>query len=69
MVRPSNLGSVSLCVRSAERNDILDVVHGLDGSLSIGLLSVADKSETTAAAGVTVLDDDLWIGSGGFMRW
>jgi hypothetical protein len=50
------------------RDDILNVVHGLDGSIGIGLLSVANESETAAAAGITVLDDDLWIGSDGFVR-
>jgi len=36
----------------------LDVVHGSDSSLSVGLLAVTDETETTAAASVTVLDDD-----------
>ena len=39
--------------------NILNVVHGVDGSLGIGLLAVTDKAKATAAASVTVLDDDL----------
>ena len=39
--------------------NILNVVHGVDGSIGIGLLAVADKAKATAAASVTVLDDDL----------
>jgi hypothetical protein len=37
----------------------LNVVHGGDGSLSIGLLGVADETKATAATSVTILDDDL----------
>jgi len=36
----------------------LDVVHGSDSSLGVGLLAVTDEAETTAATSVTVLDDD-----------
>lgn len=39
--------------------NILNVVHGVDGSISISLLSITDESEATAATGVTILDDDL----------
>jgi hypothetical protein len=39
--------------------NLLNVVHGSDSSLSVGLLAVTDETETTAAASVTVLDDDL----------
>jgi hypothetical protein len=39
--------------------NLLDVVHGSDSSLSVGLLAVTDEAETTAAASVTVLDNDL----------
>jgi len=36
----------------------LNVVHGSNGSFSIGLLTITDKAETTTAASVTILDDD-----------
>jgi len=36
----------------------LNVVHGSDGSIGIGLLAVANETETTAASGITVLDYD-----------
>ena len=39
--------------------NILNVIHGVDGSLGIGLLTVADETEASAATSVTVLDDDL----------
>lgn len=39
--------------------NILDVVHGSNGSVGISLLAVTDESETTAAAGIAVLDNDL----------
>ena len=39
--------------------NILNVVHGIDGSLGIGLLTVADETEASAATSVTVLDNDL----------
>jgi hypothetical protein len=37
----------------------LNVVHGGDGSLGISFLGVSNESETTATAGVAILDDDL----------
>jgi hypothetical protein len=37
----------------------LDVVHGSDRRLGISLLGVTDESETTAAASISVLDDNL----------
>lgn len=39
--------------------NILNVVHGGDSSIGISLLAVADETESTAAATVAVLDDDL----------
>lgn len=39
--------------------DILDVVHGSNGSISVSILGVTDESEATAAAGIAVLDNDL----------
>jgi hypothetical protein len=39
--------------------NILNVVHGGDSSIGIGLLAVADEAEATAAATVAILDDDL----------
>lgn len=36
----------------------LDVVHCVNGSVSISLLSIANESEATAATGVTVLNND-----------
>jgi hypothetical protein len=44
--------SITIC-------DSLDVVHGGDSSIGLSLLLVADESEATATAGVTVLDDNL----------
>lgn len=41
------------------RMDPLDVVHGSNGIISIGIVGVADESKTTGTAGVSVLDDDL----------
>jgi hypothetical protein len=38
---------------------LLLVVHGVHGVGSIIVGSVADETETTAAAGITVLDDGL----------
>jgi hypothetical protein len=35
------------------------VVHVCDGGVSLGVLGEANKAETTAATGVTVLDDNL----------
>jgi hypothetical protein len=61
MVRPSNLEWNQRCNTHSIyiADDILDVVHGADSSFSIGVLAVANETETTAAASVTVLDDDL----------
>jgi hypothetical protein len=39
--------------------NILNVVHGGDGSLSIGLLLITNETETTAPASVAVFDDNL----------
>jgi hypothetical protein len=38
---------------------LLDVIHLLDGSISLGILAEANETEATAAAGVTILHDDL----------
>ena len=51
-----------------EKGDILNVVHGSNGSVSISHLSVTDESEATAAAGIAVLDNDLERWSGGVLR-
>lgn len=40
-------------------SNLLDIVHGGDSSLGIGITSISDKAESTATASVTVLDDDL----------
>lgn len=37
----------------------LDVVHLLDGLVGISLRGVADETESTAAAGIAVLNHDL----------
>jgi hypothetical protein len=39
--------------------NVLNIVHGADGSLGIGLLTVADETEASATTSVAVLDDDL----------
>lgn len=44
------------------RGDLLDVVHRRDGLLGIIFVGIADKAETSAAAGITVLDDHLDTG-------
>lgn len=38
---------------------VLDIVHGGDGSLGISFLHVSHKTEATAAAGISILDDHL----------
>lgn len=45
---------------SRGRKFILDIVHGGDGTLGIRFLGVSDKAEAAAAAGVSILDHDLW---------
>lgn len=40
-------------------SNLLDVVHSGDGSLSIGVTAISDKTEAAATTSVTVLDDDL----------
>ena len=42
-----------------EEKPVLNIVHGRNGVLRIAFLSVADEAESTAAASVSVLDDDL----------
>lgn len=37
---------------------LLNVVHSGDGCISIGIAAITDKSETTGAASISVLDDD-----------
>jgi hypothetical protein len=59
MVRPSNLVRDQHCQIATSVADLLNVVHGGDRSVGISLLAVSDESKSTAAAGVTVLDDDL----------
>lgn len=39
--------------------DVLDIVHGTDSSIGILLLGVTDETEATAAASITVLDNNL----------
>jgi hypothetical protein len=41
------------------RENLLDVVHGGDRGIGFGVLSEANEAETTTAASVSVLDDDL----------
>lgn len=43
-----------------EEKLVLNIVHGRDGVLRIAFLSVADEAEATAAASVSVLDNDLF---------
>lgn len=38
---------------------LLHVVHVRNGSVSLGVLSEANKAETTAATGVAIFDDNL----------
>lgn len=67
MVRPSNLirsapeSSREPCglVKHASKGHLLDVVHVLHGIVGLGLLRETHETETTAAAGVAVLNDDL----------
>lgn len=67
MVRPSNLirsapeSSREPCglVKHAPKGHLLDVVHVLHGIVGLGLLRETHETETTAAAGVAVLNDDL----------
>lgn len=71
MARPSNLTrNVSYCpvivaAAQLERSSswkgfVLDIVHGGNSLLRIILLGVADKSEATAAAGIAILDHNLY---------
>lgn len=39
----------------------LNVIHGIDSSIGIGLLTVADESESTGATSIAVLDDNLGL--------
>ena len=41
------------------RNRSLDIVHRLNGIFSILVSPILDEAESTAAASVTVFDDDL----------
>jgi hypothetical protein len=45
------------CAKVVE--NLLDVVHGGDRGIGLGVLSEANETETTTAASVSVLDDDL----------
>lgn len=38
---------------------LLNVIHVRDGSVGLGFLTEANETESTAATGVAVLDDDL----------
>jgi hypothetical protein len=38
---------------------LLNVIHVRNGSIGLGVLTEANETEATAAAGVAVLDDDL----------
>lgn len=40
--------------------NILSIVHGLNSSICILVLAVTNEAEATAAAGVPVLDNNLW---------
>lgn len=40
--------------------DLLDVVHGRNGSIGASVVSEANEAEATTAASVTVLHDDLF---------
>lgn len=40
-------------------DDLLDFVHGFDGSVSLIVVLEADKAKTTAASSVAILDDYL----------
>lgn len=46
-------------MKGVGRVDLLDVVHGVDGSLRVSLVRVAHEAEATATAGVAILDDNL----------
>ena len=52
-------------------DDLLDVVHGLNGIVGILILTIADKPEATTTTGITVLDDNLQSKSaiGGSIMW
>ena len=41
------------------RFGLLNVIHVRDSSVGLGVLTEANETKATAAAGVTVLDDDL----------
>lgn len=43
-----------------ERDCILDIVHGSDGTLGIRLLRVSHEAKAAASASVSILDHDLW---------
>ena len=45
------------------------VVDVCDGGVSLGVLGEANKAETTAATGVTVLDDNLRLSVRVAWRW
>ena len=42
-----------------KRVRLLNIVHVCDGGIGLRVLGETDKAETTAATGITVLDDDL----------
>lgn len=46
--------------RLAARKFVLDIVHRINGVLGIGLLCVPHESKPTAAASVSILDNNLW---------
>lgn len=50
-----NLGSEDIW------ESLLLVVHSVHGSISLGVAAETDETETTAAVGVTILDNDLRV--------
>ena len=46
-------------MKHGPKGHLLDVVHVLHGIVGLGLLRETHETETTAAAGVAVLNDDL----------
>jgi hypothetical protein len=50
-------GDVSQCADLME--DLLDVVHGGDRGVGLGVLGETNETESTTAASISVLDDDL----------
>lgn len=60
MVRPSNLGMQRQWMLVLHGGTCsLDVVHGSDRGVSLGVLSEANETKATAASGITVLHNNL----------